>query len=168
MSPVSPIFHIVLTVNSWSQTCFRTTACSLDLKCPWSYLLGSAIPHDAYHSLRFNLLIFLHGDVRVGHLWEESIGLVPCLIYWTQYNHQYRLCLQVLSVFDPAGIRTRDLSIVKRTYCQLRRNGLIANRKLDCLTYQFLNNKTNLNSHFNSFFVVYMLENNQNNKQWYW
>ena len=24
MSPVSPIFHIVLTVNSWSQTCFRT------------------------------------------------------------------------------------------------------------------------------------------------
>ena len=33
MSPVSPIFHIVLTVNSWSQTCFRTIACSLDLKC---------------------------------------------------------------------------------------------------------------------------------------
>ena len=31
MSPVYPIFHIVLTVNSWSQTCFRTIVCSLDI-----------------------------------------------------------------------------------------------------------------------------------------
>ena len=36
MSPVYPISHIASTVNSWSQTCFRTIVCSLDLKCLWS------------------------------------------------------------------------------------------------------------------------------------
>ena len=34
MSPVSPIFHIASTVNNWSQTCFWTTTCSPELRCP--------------------------------------------------------------------------------------------------------------------------------------
>ena len=31
MSPVSPIFHIVSTVNSWSQTCFETVIWDFDI-----------------------------------------------------------------------------------------------------------------------------------------
>ena len=35
---------------------------------------GEYRTYDALQSLRFNLLMFLHGDVSVGHLCEESMS----------------------------------------------------------------------------------------------
>ena len=37
---------------------------------------GKYKTYDAHQPLCFNLLVFLHGDVNIGHLWEESSATV--------------------------------------------------------------------------------------------
>ena len=86
MSPVFPILHIVLTVNSWSQTCFRTIACSLDLKCLWSLQQNTT---TSYQYLKTRQFYTLHHPKRgrgLVFLWHKYVRQFMWRHFWMTPN----------------------------------------------------------------------------------